>query len=144
MPTFALISVLFLSGIEADAIRLAYHNIDSDDKLNKFISILDTCELNIKDAYLASAYMQKAQYVVSPYRKLQFFNKGKKLLENYIEKYPNCIDGRYVRYLVQTNAPFFLGYSSNKAEDKKFITNELGQALIGDEVKVLMNKNINQ
>ncbi|MCU4163141.1 hypothetical protein [Carboxylicivirga caseinilyticus] len=144
MPALALISVLLFSGIETDSIRLAYHNIDSDDKLNKFISILNECELDIRDAYLASAYMQKAQYIVSPYRKLQFFNKGKKLLENYIEKYPNCIDGRYVRFLVQTNAPFFLGYSSNKVEDKEFITNKLDKSLIGDEVKDLMNKNINQ
>ena len=71
--------------------------------------------------YKASGTMMMAKYVFSPLRKLSFFSKGKKLMEKAIEKDKENIELRFLRFMVQTNAPSFLGYRSAIQEDKLFL-----------------------
>jgi hypothetical protein len=72
-------------------------------------------------AYHAAAEIIKANHAVWPQQKLAHFNAGKALLEKAIEKYPNDVEMRYIRYCVQRGCPFFLGYSSDKASDRKYV-----------------------
>lgn len=71
--------------------------------------------------YIAAANMIEAKYAFSPYTKLSLFNKGKGLLETAIKNDPNHIELRFLRLGIQTNAPSFLGYSSQIQTDKSFI-----------------------
>ena len=55
----------------------------------------------------------------NPYRKLEHFHKGKKLLEQAIQMDAKSIELLFLRFSVQTNCPFFLNYSDNIPGDKK-------------------------
>lgn len=46
---------------------------------------------------------------------------GKKMLNNFILKYPQNIEARYIRWLTQKMAPSFLNYNQNLAEDYDYI-----------------------
>ena len=78
------------------------------------------------NSYKGANIMIGANYVFNPISKLSKFNKGKKLIEYAVERDPNNIEIRYIRFTVQTNLPKFLGYSSYINKDKEFIINQLG------------------
>ncbi|MBS2096918.1 hypothetical protein [Carboxylicivirga linearis] len=142
MNVFVFIGLLLVSFSEEDSIRMQYHHVNSKESLETFISIIEKSDLPVSEVYLASAYMQMAKYVFSPYSKLKYFNKGKDMLEVFISKNPNNIDGKYVRYLVQSNAPSFLGYSSDMVSDKIFIRENINEADIGVSLKKMMLDNL--
>jgi hypothetical protein len=102
-------------------VRDHYHQINSEEQLEVFITNVEKMNCESITPYLASAIMQKAQYTYLPYKKLSYFSKGKKQLESFIEKKPGNIEARYVRLLVQHQSPGFLGYNKNMKEDKNFI-----------------------
>nr|WP_321450248.1 hypothetical protein [uncultured Carboxylicivirga sp.] len=125
-----------------DSIRYKYHSISDEASLDSFIEELKSNE-GVSTVYLASAYMQKAQYVLSPLKKLNYFNKGKDMLEEFILKHPDNIDARYVRFLVQTNSPSFLGYKSEIKIDKKFVQDNIKSAGFKEDMADLMLKVLN-
>ena len=143
MLAIVLSCLIVLGGEDSDSIRIAYHKITDEATLDKFIEMGESSEDSLTIPYLASAYMQKAEYVFSPFSKLKYFNQGKKMLETFIEQHPSCIDARYVRFLVQTNVPGFLGYSDDIIKDKDFVQKNIGKALIGDEIKSIILNNLN-
>lgn len=104
-----------------DQVRDSYGNIKTEEQLNAFISLLDSVDCKNAVPYLASATMQKAQFALAPWTKYRFFLRGKKMLEKHIKKQPTDIDARYIRFLVQTHAPFFLGYRANIDSDDRYI-----------------------
>lgn len=71
--------------------------------------------------YKGSATMMMAKYVFNPFSKMSYFNKGKNILEKAINTEKNNVELRFIRYCVQTNIPFFLGYKTDIKSDKEFI-----------------------
>ena len=71
--------------------------------------------------YKGSATMMMAKYVFNPFSKMSYFNKGKHILEKAINVEKNNVELRFLRYCVQRNIPFFLGYKTDIAADKEFI-----------------------
>ena len=142
MNVILFISLVLVSFAEEDSVRMQYHQANSKESLESFISVLEKSNLPVSEVYLASAYMQKAKYVFSPYNKLKYFNKGKDMLEAFLSKNPNSVDGKYVRYLVQRNAPSFLGYSSEIESDREFIKEHIDKANIGVDIKKMMLDNL--
>ena len=69
--------------------------------------------------YKAMAEMMRCRYVRSPIEKLLHFSRGKKILESAIQIEPYSTELRYMRYVVQCNAPAMLGYSTNMQVDRK-------------------------
>lgn len=72
-------------------------------------------------AYLGAAKTLMAEYSYTPWNKLNYFEEGKKLIEESIKKDAENPEYRYLRFLIQFNAPDFLGYSSNLKADYEFI-----------------------
>ena len=72
-------------------------------------------------AYKASGLMMNAKYVPNPLDKLTTFSKGKNLLEQTVTKDPNNLEIRFLRLVMQSNAPSFLGYTDAIPRDKKFV-----------------------
>ena len=93
-------------------------------KLNKLI---ETTEVNgaLLVGYKGAGIMIGANYVFNPISKLSRFNKGKKLIEQAIEKEPKNLELRYLRLTLQTNLPKFLGYSNSINKDKGYIISQL-------------------
>src|SRR5690606_31497226 len=55
------------------------------------------------------------------FAKLSYFNKGKKMLESAIAANKESVELRFLRFMVQANAPIFLNYTANIETDKAFI-----------------------
>lgn len=61
--------------------------------------------------YLGALYMRMADFQKVPAQKLASFKQGRELLEQEIEKQPKEVEFRFVRMIIQEQAPAFLNYS---------------------------------
>ncbi|MGJ8660110.1 MAG: hypothetical protein ACSHWV_09670 [Cellulophaga fucicola] len=143
---FSLLVVIFNLSTDCtnlDKIRDQFHTIKTKEDLKNFIDSTKDTSCSRVTPYIASCTMKKAEYTIWPFKKLAYFNEGKKSLENYIEEYPKDIEAKYVRFLVQTNIPDFLGYNTRIAADKKFIKDNIANADIPESYKKTILQNIN-
>lgn len=85
------------------------------------LALLASKGTNFHKAYLGAAKTLMAEYSYAPWSKLNYFEEGKKLIEEAIQKDSQNPEYRYLRFLIQFNAPDFLGYSSQLKEDYEFI-----------------------
>ena len=108
---------LFIQGQNVDFSKLlerSTNNITSCDSLMNFCINEDDPR---KIAYLGAGLMLKSKYS----RKLKYFKKGKNKLDDIINKYPNFVELRWIRYCIQTNTPKILNYKQHLSEDKAMI-----------------------
>ena len=71
--------------------------------------------------YLGGYQTIWTNHVFNPISKLGTFKKGKKNIEQAINKEPKNIEIRYIRFSVQKNASSFLGYNGNLKQDRDFM-----------------------
>src|SRR5699024_1283807 len=79
------------------------------------------------DGYKASVTMLLAEHTFNPFKKLKYFNKGKKMLQEAVEADRTNIELRFFRFTAQSNAPSFLGYDDYIQADKKFLLQKVPQ-----------------
>ncbi len=125
-------------------VRFKYNNIKTEEDLNLFMEFTESVSCEKAIPYKASAEMQKAQFALTPWKKIGHFKKGKKALEKYIKQYPKDVEARYIRFLVQSNAPFFLGYRSEIKNDYDMIQNNIKDCEMPEEYKKQMLTQLNQ
>lgn len=89
------------------------------------------------NAYKGALNMKKAAFLNSLTQKLNTFNQGKALLETEITKLPLNVELRFLRLIIQENAPALLKYNSNLQEDKQIIL--LGYKKSDEELKTIIN-----
>jgi len=82
----------------------------------------------IVKVYYGAAQAMMAEVVFNPYTKLNHFVEGKNFIEEAIAERPEEAELRYVRYLIQSNAPDFLDYNKDIPDDLKFICAAIEQA----------------
>ena len=87
---------------------------------NALIVKLETNTIKENQGYLAVAYMMKSNHANLPWTKLNYFYKGKKLLEKAIKEEPERVELRFFRYEIQVKIPKGLRYN-NIEEDKKML-----------------------
>lgn len=73
------------------------------------------------NAYLGTMLMKRSAFENSIGDKIAMFKEGHKMLEEQIEADPNNTEYRFLRLVVQENAPSILGYDSNINEDKALL-----------------------
>jgi hypothetical protein len=76
---------------------------------------------NAQNAFLGSMIMKKAGLGGSPPTKLHLFKEGHKMLEAAILEDPNNAEFRFLRLMIQENAPGVLGYKNNEEKDCEII-----------------------
>ncbi len=124
---FLLISQ-FLFAQKCDLIQLretcfrAFVENDPSEFLNR-INQPNQINSPILTAYKSIAILFEAKRTFSPFDKIKLFNTGKNLLEYSIYTDKLNLELRFLRFCVQTNLPFILGYSKNIKGDKEFILN---------------------
>ena len=74
-----------------------------------------------KDAYTGALKMKQAETQKTPKEKLGFFKEGKTLLESAIATHPKNAEYRFLRIMIQENAPKILKYHHNLKEDGIFV-----------------------
>ena len=74
-----------------------------------------------RNAYLGTLLMKSAGLKNIPAEKLKVFKEGHKLLENEILRFPDQVEYRFLRFIIQESAPKIVKYNNNIQEDKKII-----------------------
>ena len=65
--------------------------------------------------------MKKAGLAGIPVQKLNLFKQGHKELEAAIKREPKNVEFRFLRLMIQENAPGVLGYKDQLPEDSEYI-----------------------
>lgn len=78
-----------------------------------------------KRAFLATIIMKESQFMPTVKGKWDKFTLGKNALEKEIKANPNNAEYRFLRLLIQENAPKIVRYSSNVSQDAQFIAKNL-------------------
>jgi hypothetical protein len=108
----------------SDLNRTAFYKaMDSENKtlVDAQISALSSTTSNLENAFLGAMTMKRAGIGGNPVSKLTRFKNGHKLLEAAIKQDPNNAEFRFLRLMIQENAPGILGYKVDEEEDSDFI-----------------------
>ncbi|KAA3632677.1 MAG: hypothetical protein DWQ02_14375 [Bacteroidetes bacterium] len=125
--SYSLVTLLFLgASVIEKKIRSDFHSGKlSEEKLEKIINNQSYENTPLTNAYKGLCETMMAEYVYLPTSKLKYFNRGKKKIDQAIVQAQGDPELRYIRMMVQLNAPSFLGYTGKIQEDLKiFIKNK--------------------
>jgi hypothetical protein len=89
--------------------------------INGQIKIVNASSLPEKNAYSGALLMKKAGLAKGPSNKLSLFKSGHTKLEASIKKNNANAEYRFLRLIIQENAPGFLGYKSDIKQDADFV-----------------------
>jgi hypothetical protein len=90
-------------------------------RLHQEFESADISQSILLQGYKGGVLMGMARHHINPFKKMSFFNDGKKLIESAISIEPENLELRFLRLTIQTNLPEFLGYSESKKKDKAFV-----------------------
>lgn len=120
---------VFASTFSLTQVRFLYQKAAKEEKSCKqLIALLKSYnEENdpLLSGYKACATMMMAKYTINPFSKLSFFKQGKNELQKAIAADNSNIELRFLRFGIQTNIPFFLGYKGDIDTDKNFLVNSI-------------------
>lgn len=96
-----------------------YHAMLSGNliQLNALFVSIKTVSLPDREAYDGALLMKKAGLVDNKKNQLSLFRSGKQILDNIILKNNENCEFRFLRLIIQENAPSILGYNKQISED---------------------------
>lgn len=99
----------------------------SGDAVHALVGQLEALESpsSQDQVYLGALYMRMADFQKVPAQKLASFKQGRDLLEQEIEKQPKEVEFRFVRMIIQEQAPAFLKYNGELEADKGMVLEAL-------------------
>jgi hypothetical protein len=123
---FALFCFLLVQALKAQSKfdkAAFYQTMASEDlgKVNAQIDILKGADIAEKEGFEGALIMRKAGMTGGAKEKLSLFKYGHKSLEKAISKDENNIEFRFLRLIIQENAPRILGYHDDIEKDSKYI-----------------------
>ncbi len=115
-----LISAYGQTGINRDAFfsAMAGNSVPVMEQQLKALKSISTQE---GEAFEGAMQMRRSATIAVPAKRLSLFRQGHKKLETAIGQSPENVEYRFLRLLVQENAPRSLGYNKNIHEDSRFI-----------------------
>ena len=122
MNSFMCFILVAVNSLNISQCREVYQ---SQDK-TRIISILE--DLTSKDhlsndelCYKSVFECMKADYVMNPYQKLSYFNKGYNSLNTLIDENKSNVEYRYHRFMIEKHAPSWLIEDDHTQLDKEYI-----------------------
>lgn len=122
MNSFMCFILVAVNSLNISQCREVYQ---SQDK-TRVISILE--DLTSKDhlsndelCYKSVFECMKADYVMNPYQKLSYFNKGYNSLNTLIDENKSNVEYRYHRFMIEKHAPSWLIEDDHTQLDKEYI-----------------------
>jgi len=105
--------------------RASFYTIMAESNYSSLLIAIDKYESlppsTLTNAYLGGLYMRKSEHVQGLREKQKAFNKGRKLLEAEIALFPELMELRLIRFMIQENCPKALKYNDKLEEDKRII-----------------------
>lgn len=114
--------------------RTAYYKAMQEDNkglVNAQLEDLKQAPAAERNAFMGAMTMKKAGLGGNPLTRLNLFIEGHKLLEDAISRNPLNAEFRFLRVMIQENAPGFLGYNDDVNKDVQYI-NKLFKSLSND------------
>jgi hypothetical protein len=117
------------SSAQVEKYRDLYFAARGEEGIKANYNVLNNAEESnaVITAYKGVAIAMYAEVVKEVSSKFDYFNRGKALIEKAIQKDFYNPEIRFLRYSVQAEVPWVVGYSSNLEEDAKIILNALKQ-----------------
>ncbi len=139
---FLLLLLTALNSFSLD-IRKDFHDkMFSEEGLLELMESESYPTNSITVGYKGVCHTMYADYCFLPTSKLSYFNTGVDFLEKAINKDKSNTELRYMRLLVQLNAPGFLGYTDNISEDINYFVKNLKSYSISDYWKKRFIENL--
>jgi hypothetical protein len=130
---------MLFSNPDVFELRKVMNSAEHDsDKARYFKNHMESIEtdITILQAYQAISRLIYIKHFEPFWIKWFVFKRETKRLDQIIESDPNQLELRFLRYAVQDQAPFFLGYNDNLKEDKLKIEHCFGEC--SDDLKRLI------
>jgi len=126
-----------------NSFREDFHNNDlNKENVERMIASYSSDNSTVDQAYLGVCQAIMAQYVFLPTSKLKSFYDGKDLLDESIEENKDNGEQRYLRLLIQLNAPSFLFYNKNIDTDLEVFMEDVRDQNIDPEWSVIFIDNL--
>lgn len=131
----ALAAFTSLPGIAEAQSKKVYDALSSENvtTIDQQIKQLSSSKENSSQAYAGTLLMKKAGLIKGPGKKLKVFKEGREKLEKAIESDKDNGEYRFLRLMIQENAPDILGYNKEIKEDAAVIQQKY--ATLKPEVK---------
>ena len=142
--SLSVVSCFFLGnfGIQG-TIRADFHEKElNEQRLEAIIGKTGYEETPLTPAYKGLCETMMARYAFLPTTKLKYFNHGKAKIEAAIRKQKDNPELRYIRLMVQLNAPSLLGYYAQVSGDIEFFINGVEHYGIDKKWIVLFTDNL--
>tara|TARA_R110001583_G_scaffold111032_2_gene260078 strand:- start:11918 stop:12418 length:501 start_codon:yes stop_codon:yes gene_type:complete len=127
---------------EVEEVRNTFPKITSIEQVNYFIKLLEENETVEAKSYTAVMFFMKSKLVKFPLTKYKYFKKGKKQLDSLINSNKNNVEIRYLRFLLQSEMPKFLGYHRNIENDYLLIINGIESSNLKRDFKIKILNNM--
>lgn len=108
-------TLFYVAAEDSDSSTILFEQLESVNDKSAAILI----------GYKGMSHLLEAKHSYNIYTKFAYFIDGTDFLDDAIKKDPTNRELRFFRYSVQDNAPRFLGYYENLAEDKKIATQNI-------------------
>jgi hypothetical protein len=118
---------IFSKEIGRMELRNSFHACSTSEKTESFYKLLSNANdsNNVINGYRGAVIALRAKYGYNPMKKYNYCKDGLKLISDAIVKAPDDLELRYLRLLIESNIPAFLGMNHNVKEDKKIILNRI-------------------
>ena len=127
---------------EVEEVRNTFPEITSIEQANYFIELLEENETVEAKSYTAVMFFMKSKLVKFPLTKYKYFKKGKKQLDSLINNNKSNVEIRYLRFLLQSKMPEFLGYHKNIEDDYLLIINGIESSNLKSDFKIKILNNM--
>ena len=126
---FSLLFIVFGLSVHSEILfqkfdKSAFYAVIKAGKMNAInneLSELQSASGKEKEAYEGTLLMRKAGLVTIPAQKLKLFKSGRIKLETVLAKDSTNAEYRFLRLIIQENAPNVVKYRSNLLTDKAYI-----------------------
>ncbi len=135
----AMMSLSFVVGQDFDKSAF-YQNLSQKDvkRIEQELNVVKNLPMPQRDAYEGALLAKKAGLTGKPKDKLNIFKAGKKKLENAIKTDSTNTEWRFLRLIIQENAPKALNYKNNLKSDSEYIKGNF-QSLPTDIKKIVID-----
>ncbi|HEY1062816.1 MAG TPA: hypothetical protein VGE44_14065 [Daejeonella sp.] len=82
-------------------------------------------------AYIGTLEALKAKHSWNPYNKIKYVSLSQKTMRKAVERDPNNLEIRFMRFTIQHYTPSFLGFSKDLDEDRKAIVRQFKNKKFG-------------
>lgn len=130
--TISLLSISIICFGQVDKYRQLYFAAGADIGIQTFYDFTKTADekIPLNKAYKGVAIAMYAELANEVSKKFEYFNKGKELIEDAVKKDASNPEIRFLRFSVQAEVPWIVGYSSNLKEDADIVVNALQKGSI--------------